>query len=570
MILILLKQGVSAVCKRIAYSDQRRRSQFSLLPLGEGAPQGRLRARRRAPLLSPLNRPYWPPSPSREKEESNLLPLGEGAAQRRMRDVADDVSNPPSTGLRPPSPWREKGKRCLNPTANSSKVSWLLSVAAGMMIAAAGCGPGAFLDRATTLFEQVSHGLGVSLLRIGTSWSGPDRDHLAHQFATRTTGRQPIKLIWVELPPNAAADAKTVSGAPFDVLLGGPVSSFQRLTEGGLVEPLDGPDSPAWLVARRRITTRSIRSQDKAASHPHHDAPLYLEDAPLGFDDPRVDAATLAWATAELRKGSWREGYARLVVLFAKSPRRPGWQSGSAAGALERGELSQTLVSTVLPASSDSLDGTGGVSDRATDGAIWDEGVAIVQGARHLEEARDFLHFLISQAGATPGHALDPAELDANDLLADLLGATLVDAQDELAWAWNELDRASVARTSQTFGWLTEPPPWPPASIERMQGRGGEKSLGLVEGLVGQIAPDPQERLWLRESWLKPGRVVDGSLLLELSQAAGGRLVREPRFRAWLRAEWTAWARQRYRRVARLAAGASSTARSDASPKPLP
>jgi len=470
----------------------------------------------------------------------------------------------------------------------------LLSVA-GLIIAAAGCGPGAPLDRAANLFEQISHGgPGVSLLRIGTSWSGPDRDHLARRFDARTTRRQPIKLIWVELPPNAAADANTIAAAPFDVLLGGPVSSFQRLDEGGLLEPLDGPDSPAWLVARRRMTTWS-RLSKKAATNPFGDvgwlgqnAPgltsswgvAWLRpsrppipshhDAPLGFDDPRVDAATLAWATAELRKGSWREGYARLVVLFAKSPRRPGWQSGSAAGAMERGELSQTLVSTILLASADGPEGAGDDSARASDGLIWDEGVAIVRGARHIEEARAFLRFLVSQAGSAPGRALDPAEPDATDLLADLLGATLVDAQDELAWAWNELDRAAVAPTSQTFGWLTEPPPWPPASIDRMQQRGGEKALALVEDLAGQIAPDPQERLWLRESWLRAGQVVDGSVLSELSRAAGGRLVHEPRFRAWLRGEWTAWARQRYRRVARLAAGASSKARADASPEPLP
>ena len=37
--------------------------------------------------------------------------------------------------------------------------------------------------------------------------------------------------------------------------------------------------------------------------------------------------------------------------------------------------------------------------------------------------------------------------------------------------------------------------------------------------------------------------------------AAEGRLAREPRFRAWLRGEWTAWTRQLYRRVARLAGG---------------
>jgi hypothetical protein len=45
-------------------------------------------------------------------------------------------------------------------------------------------------------------------------------------------------------------------------------------------------------------------------------------------------------------------------------------------------------------------------------------------------------------------------------------------------------------------------------------------------------------------------------LLAEIARACDGRIADEPRLRAWLRAEWTAWARQRYRRVARLAAGA--------------
>ena len=46
-----------------------------------------------------------------------------------------------------------------------------------------------------------------------------------------------------------------------------------------------------------------------------------------------------------------------------------------------------------------------------------------------------------------------------------------------------------------------------------------------------------------------------GPCLAELAGAADGRLAREPRFRAWLRGEWTAWTRQLYRRVARLAGG---------------
>ena len=156
-----------------------------------------------------------------------------------------------------------------------------------------------------------------------------------------------------------------------------------------------------------------------------------------------------------------------------------------------------------------------------------------------------------------------------SDLLADLLGATLVDAHDELAAACSVLDRGGPA-SAQGLVWLSEPPPWPPASVAKLLGRGGDRALAMVQDLAGQIAPDPALRFWLVQSWLRPGRLIDASLLKELAHAVDGRLVAEPRFRAWLRGEWTAWARQRYRRVARLASGAASTAETVRFQSPLP
>jgi hypothetical protein len=79
--------------------------------------------------------------------------------------------------------------------------------------------------------------------------------------------------------------------------------------------------------------------------------------------------------------------------------------------------------------------------------------------------------------------------------------------------------------------------------------------MSLIETLSAEVAPEAPARAWLLRSWLGPGRSIDEQLLSELTLAAEGRLYREPRFRAWLRDEWTAWARQRYRRVARVAAG---------------
>jgi hypothetical protein len=205
--------------------------------------------------------------------------------------------------------------------------------------------------------------------------------------------------------------------------------------------------------------------------------------------DPRNDPVTLAWAILQLEPGRWRTGYAKLVEAAARAP-RIAWQGGGRPRAGDR------------------------AADEGVLGSEREEGV----------EA----------------------------LVADLLGATLVDAQDELWTAWRALERAGYPEPARKL--LTEPPPWPPASVEKYLRREGESSMSLVETLAAELAPTPSVRGWLVRSWLSPPRMVDESLLTELAQAADGRLRAEPRLRAWLRAEWTASARQRYRRVTRLVA----------------
>ncbi|MGB0070675.1 MAG: hypothetical protein WBQ11_21845, partial [Isosphaeraceae bacterium] len=256
-------------------------------------------------------------------------------------------------------------------------------------------------------------------------------------------------------------------------------------------------------------------------------------------------------------------GYARLVLLFSHSFHRPGWQSGSAAAAANRGEAAHTLRVAAL---------SGSASEGDLDPSVvpWNEGAAILRGNWHAPQARAFLRFLADHHGATPGRETPDLDPEVSDLLADLLGATLVDAQEELLVAGSNVARAGGPASAQAQAWLTEPPPWPPASVEKLQTRGGDIALAMVQDLAGQIAPDPEPRFWLVQSWLRPARPIDHSMLTELARAAGGRLVREPRFRAWLRGEWTAWARQRYRRVARLAAGAGSATGATSPRSPLP
>ena len=252
----------------------------------------------------------------------------------------------------------------------------------------------------------------------------------------------------------------------------------------------------------------------------------------------------LAWAKGQLGAATWAEGYARLV-RHAGNPRRIGWQAGAALAAVERGTA--TMTPAIVPRGagwSPSL-----LFLPSADAPEWVEGVAIVSGGSHRALAQEFLRFLAERGQADPPPAGSGSDLDADALLADLLGATLVDAQDELWAAWAQLERAGWPERAER--WMTQPPPWPPASVEELLAR--DRQSPLRETLLDQLAPDAEVRGWLQRSWLWPRRLIDGAFLEELAGAADGRLVREPRFRAWLRSEWTAWASQRYRRVARLA-----------------
>ncbi len=428
-------------------------------------------------------------------------------------------------------------------------VALVLLCLAGLLAGVAGCGVGDPVAAAARAVESIAGGLDTDVLRIATTWPRSEREQLEREFRDQTSGPAPVRLVWVELSPGSRLDHLGTSALPADVLLGGPLTEYVRLSRAGQLEPLDGEGEPTWFVARRRQIALSYgfsRGREQ-----------------LACDDPRVDPPTLTWAAGQLQNGSWREGYARLALLYSRSLQGPGWQSGSALAAANRGEAAPALRVAALP-------GSPVASELNQSVVTWNEGAAITRGSWHKSQARAFLRFLADHHGATPGRESPQLDPEASDLLADLLGATLVDARDELLAATSAVGRAGEPASAQAQAWLTEPPPWPPASVEKLQSRGGESALALVQDLAGQIAPDAEPRFWLVQSWLRPARPIDQALLTELAQAAGGRLVREPRFRAWLRGEWTAWARQRYRRVARLVAGAGSAAAAPPPSSPRP
>lgn len=354
-------------------------------------------------------------------------------------------------------------------------------------------------------------------LVIATPWPAEDRARIAQGFGDwlAASGRGPVPIVWLVVDPGDDLSAMAGRRNPPDLLLGAPARDLDRLVRSGRLTPLPIAGSPAWAVAREgSIGAKTATDR-------------------LAFDDPRRDPIALAWAAGQLAEGRFADGYARLV-REAGIHHRIGRRAGSSTAAVARGEVDRAV--SIDP------DGKGVIR--------WTQGVAIVAGSRHPEEARLFVKFLAETGEARPIPPAPDRRSDATlELLADLLGSTLVDAQDELWTAWNVLERAGSP--SAQLHALTEPPPWPPASIAKIVDREGGPAMAMIEALAGQIATEPASRAWLIKSWLSPRRSIDFSVLDDLTRANDGRLDREPRFRDWLRAEWTAWARQRYRRVVR-------------------
>ena len=407
-------------------------------------------------------------------------------------------------------------------------------------------------------------------LVIATPWPEAERSDLEAEFrrwaeATPGTASGPVRVTWIGLGPGEDVTRVVGRRVTPDVVLGVASIDLNRLERGGWLVPVERAEHPPWCVSWQgpivlALNSAALRDKTAGKSAPKaaagDGAPELPRELPrtVAVDDFRHDPVALAWAQGELAAGSWAEGYARLVRA-AGDRRRIGRQAGSALAAFERGEVA--MIPWVRGRNR-GLPRTVHFSIDPEKPIEWVEGVALVRGGHNPSLAQEFVRFLAGRGQAESPSKRDGARDRTDDpevsaLVADLLGATLVDAQDELWAAWTKL--AAAGHPERPEHWLSEPPPWPPASVDKLLKRGEEGSV-LLETLTAEITPDADLRNWLLRSWLAPPRRVDGRLLAELAAAEGGRLVREPRFRAWLRTEWNAWARQRYRRGARKLAEA--------------
>jgi hypothetical protein len=344
-------------------------------------------------------------------------------------------------------------------------------------------------------------GPGADGLVVACPWPEAEREALAASI-------RPARVRWVV--PSASPDPTRLAsaGVRLDAVLGGPPGGYVRLAREGRLAGA----GPGWVVARREPAARSI---------------LKPGPAPSALGDPRDDPALLAWLRAYLEGASWPVRFAGLARLAASRTKGPDGPPSSLFA---------------LPADFCYVEGAAALRDTGREALA----------ARLIAEAA-------SRAGEGPRPSPDDFEDAREGLLADLLGACFVDARAELVSASEAIERhESDPRVDRAAFWMVQPPPWPPASVGVL--RAAEESADLVEVLADQVASAPDSRAWLLRSWSGAERPIDGPLLGEIAEADGGRLAREPRFRAWLRGEWLAWARQRYRRAARIARGEAGPA----------
>jgi hypothetical protein len=270
---------------------------------------------------------------------------------------------------------------------------------------------------------------------------------------------------------------------------------------------------------------------------------LRLRDR-IALDDPTVARGSALWVARELGAGPWGDRYLGLLRAYAnaRAP-RPGLLAAEPRRA--RGEVDAALG--VRPAwiepSARFVPLARPIHCReAFEADPSSPAVRVVRDALRIDEFED--------APEAADRLASPQKIETRRM-ASLIRAACVESHAELRAAFDAIDRADVDRpraAERARYWIAQPPPWPPASVAALRRRrDGDR---LVDDLIGHLVADPDTRRDLALAWQRPPQPIDAATLASI------RWTDRPVFAEWLAAEWGAWCRQRYRRAARLAAGA--------------
>ena len=274
--------------------------------------------------------------------------------------------------------------------------------------------------------RRPGHRLAAGRRPSGASWTAEFRRWVAAHRPARSPA--PVRIaLGRPRRPATTPRGSSAADAAVDLVLGGPASDLRAT---GSPERRPRPDRRrrrppgAWPGGRRSASRR-----ERPASEP-------ASGGPPTFDDPRHDPVALAWARARARRGGLGRGLRRARPRRRpRPPDRPAAGLGPGGRRARRGRTTPAVarrpVGTAAPLDPRPADG-GRVGRRGRRGR---RRAGIATGPASSSGSSP------SAARPEPPPPIRPSRPEADGLLADLLGATLVDAQDELWAAWAALER---------------------------------------------------------------------------------------------------------------------------------
>lgn len=395
----------------------------------------------------------------------------------------------------------------------------------------AGCGFGPF-DPQRSLDARAGR------LRILSPWGDSLRQDFESSLARwrSVNGMPPVSIRWLTVTDGQLATASPEKALQFaDVILGGRSFDQAGANQAGLTH--------ATLKPCRYPVIESIPGPESARPAPVGNGPQSVS-WPLEFGDDPADPVTNAYFLSIFEDApDQAAGYARWIRTVGTSLTR----ERPKATAFRR----ITLIESRVPDRSRETLWAGGPGTLRVLGL--DESAPIHWPERMIwnsqtgpESKVDLLVRFCTQNG---WFASRPSITQTGPRTAEICGMMArllrLDCRDELIETWAEIQATTGERRPEAETYLTTPPPWPPASIQRLrQVRGFE----YVVALADQLAIDATQRDVLIDEFGKPDGLLDFRVI---ESADRGRLAGSTRFVAWLHAEWAAWVKQRCRRTVR-------------------
>lgn len=393
----------------------------------------------------------------------------------------------------------------------------------------AGCGFGPFDPQRSLDARDGS-------IRILTPWGKSLRQDFEDSFARwiAVDGANPVAIRWLAVTDSQLAAASPENALRFaDVILGGRRFDHALPNQPGL--------ATASLKPCRYPVIQSIPGNESARPAPTGSGPQTVA-APLGIGEDPADPVTNAYFLSIFEDApDQAAGYARWIRTVGTS--------------LASEMLKATAFWRVALSESPQPDrsremlwagGPGTLRVLGLDGSSpihWPESMTWNSETGPEPHVDLLVRFGTRSGWFASGPATDvsrPSEI--REMMARLLR---LDCRPELIQAWSEIQAAVSERRPEAEKYLTTPPPWPPASIQRLR---QERGFEFVVALADQLAIDAAQRDVLIDEFGKPDGLLDFRMI---ESADRGRLASSSRFVDWLHAEWAAWVKQRCRRTVR-------------------